>query len=409
MNPSQQDTLRKEINQMLADGIIRETESEWASPVILVTKGNKVRTCVDYRRLNAMSICPVSVLPRVDDLVDRIGQAQWLTKLDCSKGFWQIPLEAQAQEISAIVTPFGHYAFNYMPFGLKGSPITFERAVNKSLRGCEAFAGIYLDDVIVFGRGEFDEHLDNLRAVLLQLKFAGFTLKASKCSFAQHELEFLGHRIGRGLVQPSRAKVDALLSFERPQTRKQLHSFVGLAAYFAKFIPQYSNLISPLTEMLSPRTPYIWTDAAQKSFEVIKVKLASQPILHVPDFNKQFYIYVDSSDIAIGCCLAQKDDCDSIRPISFLSKKLTKCQRSYSTTEKEALALITAVRAYRIYLHNRVVVFTDHSPLTFIKRMAGVNQKLLRWSLELDQYDLDVRHIKGKDNLIADYLSRPPV
>ena len=143
MNPKQQDLLRKEINQMLHDNIIRETESEWASPVILVNRENKVRCCVDYRDLNSISVCPVSILPRVDDLIDRIGRAQYLSKIDCSKGFWQIPLDKHAQEVSAFVTPFGHYAFNFMPFGLKGSPNTFEKAMCKTLQGCESFAEIY--------------------------------------------------------------------------------------------------------------------------------------------------------------------------------------------------------------------------------------------------------------------------
>ena len=406
MNPKQQDLLRKEINQMLHDNIIRETESEWASPVILVNRENKVRCCVDYRDLNSISICPVSILPRVDDLIDRIGRAQYLSKIDCSKGFWQIPLDKHAQEVSAFVTPFGHYAFNFMPFGLKESPNTFEKAMCKTLQGCESFAGIYLDDIVI-ASNTWEEHLMHVSLVLEKLKLAGFTLKACKCMFGCKELDFLGHRLGHGLVQPGRAKIEALLACNRPLNRKQLHSFVGLAGYYSKFIPHYSHLICPLTNLLSPRNPFVWSNEAEKSFQLIKVKLASPPVLLVPDFNKPFSLFVDCSDIAMGACLTQKDEQGLDHPISFMSKKLNKAQKNYSTTEKEALALLTAVRAYRVYLTGSVIVYTDHSPLAFLKRMAGVNQKLLRWSLELDQFDINIQHIRGRENLIADYLSRP--
>ena len=144
------------------------TRTEWTSRVILVNRENKVRCCVDYRDLNSISICPVSILPRVDDLIDRIGRAQYLSKIDCSKGFWQIPLYKHAQEVSAFVTPFGHYAFNFMPFGLKGSPNTFEKAMCKTLRGCESFAGIYLDDIVI-ASNTWEEHLMHVSLVLEKL------------------------------------------------------------------------------------------------------------------------------------------------------------------------------------------------------------------------------------------------
>ena len=319
MNPKQQDLLRKEINQMLHDNIRRETESEWASPLILVNRENKVRCYVDYRDLNSISMCPVSILPRVDDLIDRIGRAQYLSKIDYSKGFWQIPLDTHAQEVSAFVSPFGHYTFNFMPFGLKGSPNTFKKAMCKTLQGCENFAGIYLDDIVIASK-TWEKNLMHVSLVLGKLKLAGFALKARECMFGCKELDFLGHRREHGLVQPGRAKIEALLACNYPLNRKQLHCFVGLARYYSKFIPHYSHLICPLTNLLSPRNPFVSSNEAKKSFQLIKVKLASPPVLHVPDFNKPFSLFVVCSDIAMGACLTQKDEQGLDHPINFIIK-----------------------------------------------------------------------------------------
>ena len=257
-----------------------------------------------------------------------------------------------------------------MPFCLKDNPNTFEKAMCEMLQGCESFAGIYLDD-IVFASNTWEEHLMLVSLVLEKLKLAGFTLK---------EFDFLGHRLGHGLVQPERAKI-ALFACNRPLNRKHLHSFVGLAGYYSKFIPQYSHLIGPLINFVSPSYPFVSSNEVEKSFQLIKVKLASPSVLLVPDFKKLFSVFVDCSDIAMGACLTQKDEQGLGNPISFMSKKINKAQKNCSTTEKKALALLTTVRAYGVYLTGSVIVYTDHSPLALLKRMAEVNQKLLRWSL----------------------------
>ncbi len=407
MNVRMQEILRGEIEQMLKDGLIVESESEWSSPVLMVPKPDTtVRTCVDYRKVNDLSVVGNFPMPRVEDLVDKVGKAQFLTKIDLTKGFWQIPLDEKSRDIAAFVTPFGRYSWNFMPFGLKGSPSTFERCMCKALKGYEDFVGIYLDDILIFSMC-WSDHVKHVGVVLSRLSECGFTLKLNKCEFAKNEIDYVGHRIGKGLVKPLEAKVKSLINFPRPTNKKQVLSFLGLAGYYQKFIAHYSDIAAPLSNLLCKSNSFVWSTECECSFQMLKSKLSSHPVLIVPDFEKSFAIFVDCSDVAIGACLAQLN-CDNIyMPVCYLSRKLNVHQKHYATSEKEALALLTAVRSFKIYLFKKFVVFTDHSPLTFLKRMSSVNQKLLRWVLELEQYDMEIVHVKGVDNVIADCLSRP--
>jgi transposase InsO family protein len=408
MNPQMQRVLRIEIEQMLSDGLIEESDSEWSSPVVMVPKSDKTfRTCVDYRRVNDMTIIGNFPLPRIDDLIDKIGKSKFMTKFDLTKGFWQIPMDKASKDIVAFVTPFGRYTWNYMPFGLKGSNSTFEKTMCKALKGLEDFTGIYLDDIIVYD-DTWEIHLLHVAVVLGRLLEYYFTLKLVKCEFAQSEVDYVGHCIGNGFVRPLEAKVQSLLDFPRPTNRKHVQSLLGLAGYYQRFIRCFSDIVAPLTDLLKKNKQFVWSDDCECSFQCLKARLASCPVLIVPDFAKQFVLFVDCSDVAIGACLAQSSNDDNLyKPVCYMSKKLNVHQKHYTTSEKEALALLTAVRSFRIYLYQKTIVFTDHSPLTFLKRMSKVNQKLLRWMLELEQYDLEIKHVKGADNIIADFLSRP--
>ena len=316
-------------------------------------------------------------------------------------------MDEEATKISAFVTPHGQFQWKYMPFGLRNAPGTFQRLVRRVLHGLEDFTGAYLDDIIIFSNS-WRAHLRHVRQVLDRIHSANLTLKKAKCVFATAEVEYLGHTVGLGKVAPRLAKVEAILQFPRPADRKQLRSFLGIAGYYRKFLPHYAHIAACLTNMLRKGTKFIWSEDAEKAFVDIKSRLASRPILRPPDFTQPFAIAVDASAVAIGANLLQVVD-GIEHPICYFSKRLNKHQQNYATIEKEAFALILAVRTFSVYFGSHpVTVYTDHSPLQFLKSMANYNQKLLRWSLELQQYNLEIVHRPGRQNLIPDILSRTP-
>lgn len=407
VNPQKADTIRKELDLMIQMGVIEESSSPWAAPVVLVPKPDgSVRFCTDFRRLNSITIPDAYPMPRIDDLIDKVGRAKYLTKIDLSRGYWQVPMDDASIPVSAFVTPHGQFQWRYMPFGLRNAPATFQRLVQRVLSGLESFTGAYLDDIIIFSTSWAD-HLEHIQLVFERIRSAGLTLKRAKCIFATAEVEFLGHKVGLGKVEPRRQTVKALLDFPKPTNPKQLRSYLGLAGYYRRFIPHFAEVAACLTNLLRKGVKFVWTEQTQRAFLDLKSRLASRPILRPPDFDLPFIVAVDASNVAIGAYLCQQVE-GLEHPVCYYSKRLNTHQQRYSTVEKEALGLVLAVRVFSPYFGAQpVTVYTDHSPLQFLQRMSNYNQKLLRWALELQQYNLNIIHRPGKLNLIPDILSRP--
>lgn len=407
VNPLKAELIDKEIDLMLEMGVIERSNSPWASPVVLVPKPDgSIRFCSDFRKLNNVTIPDAHPMPRIDDLIDRVGHATYLTKIDLSRGYWQVPLDERSIPVSAFVTPHGHFQWRYMPFGLRNAPATFQRLIWKVLEGLESFTGAYLDDIIIFS-SSWSDHIQHIQQVFERIRQAGLTLKRAKCIFGTAELEFLGHKVGLGKVEPRRKTVQALIDFPRPTSQKQIRSYLGLAGYYRRFIPHFADVAASLNKLLKKGVKFAWTEETEKAFVDLKSRLASRPILRPPNFNLPFSVAVDASNTAIGANLFQLVD-ELEHPVCYFSKKLNIHQQRYSTVEKEAFALLTAVRTFSPYFGSQpVTVFTDHSPLQFVQRMANHNQKLLRWALELQQYNLRIVHRPGKLNLLPDILSRP--
>jgi hypothetical protein len=410
LSPDKAKFLREELDTLLEQGIIEEAPSNgvtWASPVIMVPKvdSNSMRLCTDMRQVNLRTAVDPFPLPRIEELLDRVGQAKYLTKLDMVRGYWQVPLDSASIPVSGFVTSFGHFRWRYMPFGCRNAPATFSRLVMKLFVNIEDFCAAYLDDILIFSN-TWEEHKRHVREVLKRIKAAGLTLNLQKSVFAVAELDFLGFHVGRGLVQPREKKVAAFLSFDRPANRKQLQQFLGLAGYYRRFLPNFSHTTAVLSNLLRKTVNFEWSTEAESAFLDLKSRLGSRPILRPPDFTLPFAMAVDSSNLAIGANLFQTVD-GIEHPICYYSRKLDVHQQKYSTIEKEALGLVLAVRAFSVYFGSSLVkVFTDHNPLVFLQKMSNHNQKLLRWSLELQQYNLEIIHRAGKDNLIPDILSR---
>ena len=232
------DKIRHELEEMKSLGVIEDSTSPWASPVILVPKpDNSIRFVIDYRKVNNVTVADAIPLPRVDDLIDRVRNANFITKIDLLKAYRQVPLTERSKLISAFVTPFGLYQWRFMSFGLRNAPATFPKLVEKLLSGFQSFSGAYLDDIIVFS-DTWEEHMRHIRQVFERISDANLTIKRSKCTFSSAFVDYLGHTIGLNSVQPLKAKVDAILSFPRPQDSKQLRQFLGIANYYRRYIPQ---------------------------------------------------------------------------------------------------------------------------------------------------------------------------
>ena len=407
MNPEKLQVVRKELDLMLSMGVVEESSSDYASPICLVPKSDgSVRFCCDYRKLNNFTVPDAFPLPRVETLIDSLGAAKYLTKLDLSRGYWQVPLDQKASQLSSFITPFGLFKWKFMPFGLRNAPATFQRLVNKLLSGCEGFAAAYLDDIIIYSNS-WEEHIKHITEILSRIANAGLTLKPSKCVFASATVDYLGHIVGVGKVEPRQLKISAIVNFPKPQSKHQLRQYLGLCGYYRKFLPHYAHLASSLNEMLKKGSSMNWSPEAEKAFVDIKSRLASNPILRTPDFSQPFSLAVDAVDKNIGAYLFQVID-GIEHPICYFSKSLNEHQCRYSTIEKEALALLLSVRTFSVYFGSSPVnVYTDHSPLQFLQRMSNVNQKLLRWNLELQAYNLNIIHRPGRFNVIPDLLSRP--
>ena len=408
-SPDRMQIIKREIDEMLRQGVIQPSKSEWSSPLLLVRQNEKWRPCVDYRRVNAITKGESYPLPRLDDLIDQVGNSNFVTTLDLAKGYWQVPLTPRAREIAAFSTPFGHYECITMPFGLKSAPMTFQRAMNAILSGVGDFACAYLDDISVRS-DTWHEHLYHLAKVFELLAEAGVTLNAAKCVIGAATVRYLGHEVGGGQVAPADAKITAVQNIPEPQTRKELRSFLGVVGFYRRFIPHFADIAAPLTDLLRGNKkagPLLtWDAKCTAAFCELKTALAKRPILKAPDFCEPFAIYTDASEIGIAAVLTQIED-QAVKPVAYYSRKLLDREKRYCTTEKELLAILASLEQFHAYVgYGPVAVHSDHEPLTWLRRCSSPNQRILRWALTLAQYEIQVQHIRGSDNVMADMLSR---
>lgn len=401
--------LKTEVAAMLEMGIIEPSNSEWSSPILLVPKKDGgIRFCTDFRKLNSVSCFDSYPMPRIDELIERLGKASYMTTLDLCKGYWQVPLDQSCKPYTAFRSPTGLYQYTVMPFGLHGAPATFQRLMDRVLAGCEQYAAAYLDDVVIYS-GSWQEHLRHLADIMKSLEEAGLTINTTKCAWAQTEVRYLGYLLGHGQIKPQVEKLKAIQNITRPQTKKQVRSFLGLIGWYRRFIPHFASLATPLTD-LTKKSPakFCWTSECEEAFNSLKDLLCHEPVLQSPNFSERFIVQVDASDVGLGAVLAQ-GEADDERPVLFLSRKLFERERKYSTIEKEGLAIKWAVDSLRYYLLGREFTLrTDHRALKWMQTMQNSNSRILRWCLTLQPYVFTIEHCPGKKNLIADYLSRLP-
>ncbi|UYV79967.1 K02A2.6-like [Cordylochernes scorpioides] len=400
-----------QINSMLKNGIISHSSSVWASPIILVKKKNGTfRFCVDYRNLNSVTVKDQYPLPRIDDCFDSLHGARYFTSLDLCSGYWQVEVEEQDREKTAFITPDGLYQFNVLPFGLCNGPATFERLMDTVLRTHKwKICLCYLDDVIIFSE-DLHSHLNRLKTILECLKTAGLTLNASKCRFAYTELLILGHVVSNEGIAPDPEKIISIRKFPTPRTVKDVRAFLGLCSYYRRFIREFSKVALPLQILTRKNHSFAWGEEQELSFNSLKNKLISPEVLTHYDPNKPIGLHTDASDQGLGAVLVHLNENTKERPISYASRTLQKAETNYSTTKKECLAIIWAIKKFRPYLYGRkFTIYTDHHSLCWMAKMKNPAGRLARWSLELQEYDFAIKYKSGKTHLDADGLSRCPI
>ena len=334
------------IQEQLKAGVIRESTSPWASPMVYVMKKDgTIRPCVDYRKLNENTLKDAYPLPRIDDCLDSFENAKYYSTLDLQSGYWQIAMAEKDKPKTAFVTRSGLYEYNTMPFGLCNAPSTFQRCMELIFRGMQwKIVLIYLDDIIIFSE-TFETHLERINIVFKRLRSAGFKLKASKCELFRPEVSFLGHTISRFGIRPSPDKVKAVKNWKQPQTVTQVRSFLGFSSYYRRYIQNFSVRAAPLNRLLEDGQAFIWTDDHENAFQDLKSALTGEEVMAFPQDNGLFILDTDASDYGIGSVLSQIQYSEVIgkdveRPISFASKSLTKIQRRYCVTRRELLAVV---------------------------------------------------------------------
>lgn len=401
------------MEKLLENGQIRKSRSPWASRVVLALKqGEQLRFCIDYRRLNAVTVRDSYPLPRIDDLLDLVRGAKYFSSLDLATGYWQVPLEDDDKEKTAFITKDGLFEWNVAPFGLKNMPPFFQRMMDAVLAGLKwQCCLVYLDDVamVVFG-STFEQHVADLRAVLQALKDASLSVKLTKCAFAQPSIRWLGHIVSGEGVRTDPTRVQAVRDYPTPKTLKELQRFLGLAGAFRKFTWNFAQTALPLTNLL--QEPYCqdiqahWTEACDQAMATIKRLLSTAPVLTQPNFANDFILQTDGSGDGLGAVLLQKDKEGTTSVIAFVSRTLKRLEKQWNTTEVEALAVVWACEVLRHYLiGKRFLLETDHAALCWALK-GRTHGRLGRWALLLSEYDFEVKHRPGTRNRVADALSR---
>ena len=378
---------------MMNNTIIKTSNSPWVAPVVLVEKKDgSTRFCVDYQKLNSITKKNAYPLPRIDELLEKIGNLRYYSTLDMAAGYWQVEIAEEDKEKSAFITHMGLFEFNRMPFGLTNAPSTFQRMMDEKL---DIFDGKtvrgYIDDIIT-GADEFDQHLKDVQRILTKLRNTNLTAKFSKCKFFQKELIYLGHHISKKGIRPDPAKVAVIEKIQSPTDISSLRRFLGLVGYYRKFIKRFAKIAHPLHQLLQKGNMYRWNEDCQKAFEELKHRLITAPILAHPDFSKEMMLITDASTKGISAVLSQIQDGQE-RVIAYASRSLTPAERKYTTTEHECLAVVWRMKQYRPYVHGRKVkAITDHRTLRWLITTNHEAAKLQRWSLKLQPYELEIIH-----------------
>lgn len=336
----------------------------------------------------------------------KVAGKKYFSKLDLTKGYWQIPMEESSKEKTAFSCSQGLFQFRFMPFGLKTAAATFTKLMRTVLNGLRNVEH-YIDDILI-ATDTWEEHLDTLEELFRRIQQAGMTIKPCKCEFGYSDITFLGHKLGMGRVATKEDILEKIQAARPPKTKKEVQSFLGLTGFYREFIPHYAEVANPLVELTKKGASNAvkWTSEHDKAFATLKQHMAAPPVLLAPNLQEEFVLRTDASNVTLGAVLLQEKD-SVLHPVSYASKKLNNAEKNYSTVERECLVLVWGIKKFRIYLYGKhFKVQTDHQPLEHLSKAKLTNSRMMRWSLVLQEYSFHVEYIKGRENVGADCMSR---
>nr|XP_012235715.1 PREDICTED: uncharacterized protein LOC105679947 [Linepithema humile] len=324
VSPRVQEAIREEVDKMLAAGVIEPSYSEWSNPIVMVKKPTgKYRFCLDFRKVNSISKKDAYPLPNMNGILDKLRSASYISTIDLSQAYFQIPLARESREITAFSVPGkGLYHFTRMPYGLTGAPATFQRLLDKLIGPeMEPFAFAYLDDIVI-ATPTFEEHLQWLERVLAKITTAGLTINPEKCEFCKTQVRYLGFIVQKEGLTVDPEKTQPILEYPAPRNIKQLRRLLGMASWYRRFIPQFATLSEPLTRLLKKNKRWDWGEEQELAFERIKEHLTTAPTLACPNFEQPFALQTDASSVGLGAVLTQFLGGEE-RVIAFASRALT--------------------------------------------------------------------------------------
>jgi hypothetical protein len=409
MSAEKAEYVRKYVDEGLRKGHIRESESPAGYPLHIVPKGDDYRVCVDYRGLNDITVKNSYPLPLIHELQDRLQGAQWFTAFDIPGAYNRIRIKDGHEWKTAFRTRFGLFEYLVMPFGLTNAPATFQAYINNVLRKyLDVFVVVYLDDILVYSK-TYDDHVQDVRKVLQALADAKMKIKPEKTEFHKTEVKFLGYIVSREGLKMDQKKIEAVTSWPKPNTVKEVQSFLGFANFYRQFIKDYSKIAAPLTNLTRKDQVFEWTAEAEGAFQELKTRFSTEPILVIFDPSKPSVVETDASDKAIGACLSQADDKGKLRPVAYLSRKFTPAESNYEVHDKELLAIIEAFRHWRVYLEGQAYetkVISDHQNLTRFLSTHIMTGRQMRWYHDIATFRMKIHYRKGSENARADAMSR---
>ena len=414
-SPADTGGLKAATEEMLAKGLIRPSTSEWASQAVMVKKFRdgvelqEKRPCWDYRRVNDLIKGDAFPLPLPENMFDALQGSRVFSKLDLTKGFWQIPLDEASKPILAMSTPLGLMEPNFMPFGMKNAPAIFQREMQRVLQQrLGTTVMVFIDDILIYTK-TVEEHEEVVRWLLRRLSEEGYYANPEKCEFFMREVSFLGHVINEAGFHVQQHKVKAVAAWPTPTTRTQVRAFLGLTGYYRKFVEGYSQIALPLTELTKMTRAFEWGTAEQQAFDQLKERLTSAPILAHPDPSRQYVLNTDASGFAVAAVLSQEQADGSMRPIAYYSRKMEPAERKYDARNKELLAIVCAVDHWRCYIDgspHSTKILTDHKGLQWLNSAPVLNDRQSRWVEKLSDIEYEVHYVPGPRNAAADALSR---
>lgn len=397
------------VEEMFQRGIIRPSKSPWCSPVVLVKKKDgSTRFCVDYRRVNEVTKKDSYPLPRIDLILEALAGSKWFATLDLQSGYWQVEMDESSREKTAFTCGNGLWEFTVMPFGLCNAPATFQRLMEEVLADIPyTTCLVYLDDIIVHA-ATFKELIERLQLIFDRLRDAGLKLSPTKCELCQESVQYLGHIVSAEGSRPDPSKIDTVLQWPQPRNRKEVQSFLGLCAYYRRFVKNFSHVAKPLHHLTEKSQRFLWDERCEAAFAQLKTLLTNAPILSQPRLELPFILDTDASHHAMGAVLSQRIDGEE-RVIEYYSKTFNRTELNYCVTRKELLAVVRAVKHFQPYLLGRhFVLRTDHASLRWLMNFREPEGQVARWIQCLQEYNFDIVHRPGRQHGNADALSRRP-